>query len=76
MKNGFETLRLDTTGITALELLKLARETQLKVVSVASKNYFKYEGTKLELQTTETLKREQTKLDYIEFKIKQLESEE
>lgn len=72
MANTFETITIDNTGITALELLKLARETQLKIASKASTLYFKNQnkpGFKTAFQ------REQTKLDYIEYKIKELERE-
>lgn len=70
MKNGFEELRLDNMEITGLELLKLAREEQLRVVEKANKKVKRYDG-----EEWETYKKEVRKLDYIEWKIRDLGKE-
>lgn len=70
MKNGFENLSLDNMEITGLELLKLAREEQLRVVEKANKKVKRYDTEDFQMY-----KKEARKLDYIKWKIKQLESE-
>ena len=70
MRNGFEELRLDNVEITGLDLLKLAKEEQRRVVEKANKKVKRYDG-----EDFETYKKEARKLDYIEWKIKDLERE-
>ena len=71
MRNGFENLSLDNMEITGLELLKLAREEQLRVVEKANQKVKRYDTEDFQIY-----KKEVRKLDYIGWKIKQLESEE
>ena len=78
MKNTFEDLRIDNSAITALELLELARETQLKIYEkayhrydIAVQNNYKNKNAKYWM----IYKTEGRKLDYIEYLIRQLKEE-
>ena len=78
MANTFEDLRIDNSAITALELLELARETQLKVYDkaihrydIAQRNNYKNKNAKYWM----LYKQEGRKLDYIEYLIRQLKEE-
>ncbi len=77
MKNTFENLVIDNSGITALELLELARDTQLKIYekayhryNTADKNNYKNKNSKYWMAYAT----EGRKFDYIEYLIRQLKN--
>ena len=77
MKTRFEnaTLFLDNNIISMLDILKLARQTQLKNESKASKKYFKNTNEKKTKSLADKLADEQVKTYYLEYLIKNLEKE-
>ena len=74
--NKFETLTIDNSGITVIELLKLAKETQLKITSKASQKYFNNQNSKKEQVFKNDYLKEWRKLEYIEYLIQKNEKEQ